>query len=99
MRERYAEGVVKSLTFKWEKKEKKWLSNEKELMEQFGHEEMDLEKVLSKVHFVSAAACGGRNTGKVVLFYIEPIREGFAPKEWIERSFKKEEKKDAHRGS
>lgn len=69
----HKKGEVKSLTFEWDPKERKWLSRVEKLSEEFGLPEMDLDKVLSEVQFVSAAACGSKEMEKLMLFY---IREG-----------------------
>lgn len=75
MHEEYAKGKVKSLTFEWDSTERKWVSKDKELPEQFGYGDLDLKTVLSQVHFVSAAGCGSKELEKLVLFYVEPREE------------------------
>lgn len=67
----YKEGEVKSLTFEWNIKEKKWLSNEEELVLWYGHGRIPLENVLKDVYFVSATACGSKQLDKLVLFYVK----------------------------
>jgi hypothetical protein len=52
------------------------LSRVEKLSEEFGLPEMDLDKVLSEVRFVSAAACGSKGMEKLMLFYLrESSRE------------------------
>ena len=68
----YKKGEVMNLTFEW-KGEGNWLSTEKKVSRLFDRPEIPLEDALLELHFVSAAACGGKDVEKLVLFYTKPL--------------------------
>jgi len=71
----YTKNEVKSLTFKWESNQEDWLSKNN----------ISIKQILSEVCFVSASACGDKEK-KLILFYIEPSKEKFVPKKWINKA-------------